>query len=116
MLAALSAVAPKNPNLPALLLRLRACCAPQGDLGCAGLLGAPRVQPLNDYRLVFMVKKGLDQYLANNNVYAVCGRDYRLYASPLIKFQKACYQLVSGNQWFLSGACLAAVCRFGWSW
>jgi len=37
-------------------------------------------------------------------VYAVCGDDYRLYASPIIKFQKACYQLVNGNAWYISGA------------
>jgi hypothetical protein len=38
-------------------------------------------------------------------VYSVCGHDYRLYSSPLIKFQKACYQLVAGSKWFLSGEC-----------
>ena len=74
-----------------------------GDQGCAQLLGAPRVQPLNDYRLLFMVQKGLATYLKANNVYAVCGSDYRLYATPIIKFQKACYQLVNGNAWYLSG-------------
>ena len=40
----------------------------RGDLGCLGIVGAPRVQPLNDYRLLFMVKKGLDTYLKNNKV------------------------------------------------
>ncbi|KAL4422920.1 hypothetical protein ABPG75_009117 [Micractinium tetrahymenae] len=79
-----------------------ACESDRGDIGCAGMVGAPRVQPLNDYRLIFMVKKGLDEYMAKNQVYAVCGNDYRLYASPLIKFSKACYQLVSGSQWFIS--------------
>lgn len=39
----------------------------------------------------------------HSQVYDVCGNDYRLYASPLIKFSKACYQLVAGSQWFLSG-------------
>lgn len=32
------------------------------------MVGVPRVQPLNDYRLVFMIKKGLDTYLTNNKV------------------------------------------------
>lgn len=36
-------------------------------------------------------------------MYSVCGTDYRLYATPLIKFQKACYQLVAGNAWYLAG-------------
>ena len=126
-------------NLPALLLQ------EAGDVGCARRFGAPRVQPLNDYRLLFMVKKGLDTYLKNNNVsrlsilqlavdpasqtvpiwpvrcspiwhmqcfsqvYAACGNDYRLYASPLIKFQKACYQLVNGGAWYLSGAARSSV-------
>lgn len=40
----------------------------QGDVGCAGNLGVPKVQPLNDYRLIFFVKKGLDQYMARNKV------------------------------------------------
>ena len=40
----------------------------QGDIGCSGMVGVPRVQPLNDYRLLFMVKKGLDTYLKNNKV------------------------------------------------
>jgi len=44
----------------------------QGDMGCAGMLGVPRPQPLNDYRLIFMVKKGLDQYMANNKVRRCC--------------------------------------------
>jgi hypothetical protein len=33
------------------------------------MVGTPRVQPLNDYRLLFMVKKGLDTYLINNKVH-----------------------------------------------
>ncbi|PSC68216.1 Pre-mRNA-processing factor 17, partial [Micractinium conductrix] len=49
-----------------------------------------------------MVKKGLDAYMTRNKVYDVCGNDYRLYASPLIKFTKACKQVVSGTNWFLS--------------
>ncbi|KAL4437779.1 hypothetical protein ABPG77_005691 [Micractinium sp. CCAP 211/92] len=77
-------------------------CEGQGDLGCNSVLGAPRVQPLNDYRLIFMVKKGLDEYMAQYGVYDVCGNDYRLYASPLIKFQKACFQLVAGNLYRLA--------------
>lgn len=36
-------------------------------------------------------------------VYAVCGDDYRLYATPLIKFQKACVQLVAGTRYRLAG-------------
>lgn len=36
-------------------------------------------------------------------VYDVCGNDYRLYASPLIKFQKACTQLVAGTLYRLAG-------------
>jgi len=36
------------------------------------MVGVPRVQPLNDYRLIFMVKKGLDQYMANNKVRRGC--------------------------------------------
>lgn len=36
-------------------------------------------------------------------VYDVCGNDYRLYASPLIKFQKACVQLVAGTLYRLAG-------------
>ncbi|PSC75054.1 hypothetical protein C2E20_1724 [Micractinium conductrix] len=77
-------------------------CETQGDMGCAGMLGVPRPQPLNDYRLLFMVKKGLDAYLKKNKVYDVCGDDYRLYASPLIKFVKACRQGTQSNLWFLS--------------
>ena len=34
---------------------------------------------------------------------AACGDDVRLYSSPLIKFSKACTQLVSGRAWYLSG-------------
>ncbi|PSC74075.1 aluminum-activated malate transporter 10 [Micractinium conductrix] len=77
-------------------------CAERGDLGCSGLLGVPRPQPLNDYRLLFMIKMGLDSYMKQNKVYDVCGSDYRLYASPLIKFTKACIQKVNGHNWFLS--------------
>jgi hypothetical protein len=47
----------------------------------------------------------------------VCGTDYCLYATPLIKFQKACYQLVAGNAWYLAGegvhlvrACVLLAC------
>ncbi|PSC68210.1 hypothetical protein C2E20_8205 [Micractinium conductrix] len=76
--------------------------SPPGDVGCGTLVGAPKAQPLNDYRLLFTVKKGLDAYMTRNKVYDVCGNDYRLYASPLIKFTKACYQLVQGNAWYLS--------------
>jgi hypothetical protein len=32
------------------------------------MVGVPRVQPLNDYRLVFMVQKGLTTYLIDNKV------------------------------------------------
>ena len=66
------------------------------------MAGGTRVQPLNDYRLLYMVQMGLRLYLKANNVYAACGSDYRLYASPIIKFQKACKQVVSGYAWFLS--------------
>ncbi|PRW45472.1 hypothetical protein C2E21_6076 [Chlorella sorokiniana] len=72
------------------------------DLGCSALYGAPRVQPLNDYRLIYFVKKCLDAYIAKYRVMAACGDDVRLYASPLIKFSKACTQLVSGKAWYLS--------------
>ncbi|PRW45573.1 lysosomal Pro-X carboxypeptidase-like [Chlorella sorokiniana] len=72
------------------------------DLGCRALYGAPRVQPLNDYRLIYFVKKCLDAYIAKYRVMAACGDDVRLYASPLIKFSKACTQLVSGRTWYLS--------------
>ncbi len=37
----------------------------KGDLGCRALYGAPRVQPLNDYRLIFFVKKCLDAYIVS---------------------------------------------------
>ena len=40
---------------------------------------------------------------ARYKVTVPCGNDMRLYSSPLIKFSKACYQLVSGNAWYLSG-------------
>ena len=43
-------------------------------------------QPLNDYRLLFMAKKALDEFLKSTGVYEKCGSDYRLYATPLIKF------------------------------
>ncbi|KAI7838650.1 hypothetical protein COHA_007576 [Chlorella ohadii] len=74
----------------------------KGDLGCRALYGAPRVQPLNDYRLIFFVKKCMDAYIAKHRVMAACGDDRRLYSSPLIKFSKACTQLVSGRAWYLS--------------
>ena len=79
------------------------CLQSSGDQGCASMVGVPRVQPLNDYRLLYMVHKGLETYLKANNVYAACGNDYRLYASPIIKFQKACKQVVNGYAWYLSG-------------
>lgn len=41
-------------------------------------------------------------------VFAVCGTDI-LYNQPLIKFTKACYQLVSVQSWYLSGT--LAECR-----
>ena len=37
----------------------------KGDLGCRALYGAPRVQPLNDYRLIYFVKKCLDAYIVS---------------------------------------------------
>jgi len=40
---------------------------------------------------------------AKYRVMAACGDDVRLYSSPLIKFSKACTQLVSGRIWFLTG-------------
>ena len=128
-----------------------------GDLGCRALYGAPRVQPLNDYRLIYFVKKCLDAYIvsclgcwggfcnvcrrgckasqpasqppravrrltatacfpppppswpqAKYRVMVPCGDDVRLYSSPLIKFSKACTQLVSGRAWYLSGEWPAA--------
>lgn len=46
---------------------------------------------------------------------AACGDDVRLYSSPLIKFSKACTQLVMGRSWYLSGEpCSSAKCaEFG---
>ena len=37
----------------------------KGDMGCLSLFGAPRVQPLNDYRLLYFVKKCLDAYMVS---------------------------------------------------
>ena len=39
--------------------------AGKGDLGCQALYGAPRTQPLNDYRLIYFVKKCLDAYIVS---------------------------------------------------
>ena len=39
--------------------------AQRGDLGCAAFYGSPRVQPLNDYRLIYFVKKCLDAYIVS---------------------------------------------------
>ena len=52
-----------------LLLRTRHLPLPQagkGDLGCRALYGAPRTQPLNDYRLIYFVKKCLDAYIVSD--------------------------------------------------
>ena len=40
---------------------------------------------------------------AKYRVMAACGDDTRLYSSPLVKFSKACTQVVSGRAWYLSG-------------
>ena len=43
-----------------------------------------------------------------------CGDDVRLYSSPLIKFSKACTQVVSGRAWYLSGELMAMpLLRYG---
>mgnify|MGYP001811021600 CR=1 FL=1 len=56
--------------------------------------------------------------IPTSQVYDVCGDDYRLYASPLIKFVKACRQGTQSNLWFLSGeqrrGCAACRARPRW--
>ena len=51
---------------PFLTLPLQPCLPQKGDLGCRALYGAPRTQPLNDYRLIYFVKKCLDAYIVSD--------------------------------------------------
>lgn len=145
------------PRQPKLQLPQPAPGLQRGDLGCRALYGAPRVQPLNDYRLIYFVKKCLDSYIvswacpacavawlrvlrllpllwwltaallpapvllcpprlpqAKYRVMAACGDDVRLYSSPLIKFSKACTQVVSGRAWYLSGEQQCWSVSVGW--
>ncbi len=48
----------------------------KGDLGCRALYGAPRVQPLNDYRLIYFVKKCLDAYIVSCGWWSRCWADF----------------------------------------
>lgn len=68
------------------------------------MLGVPRVQPLNDYRLIFMVKKGLDDYMAKNGVRA-----------GLAALGSRCQVLLCGGEAATGGPAAALLPLAGWT-
>lgn len=55
-----------------------------------------QTQPLNDYRLLFMAKKALDEFLKSTGVYDRCGSDYRMYATPFVSIEGVVTQKGTG--------------------